>query len=204
MSELRASCAHSPAHQLLQPGFPARLVCWLELCFPAVVCAAWPVAAGRVGELGSSPAAGMPPSVTSSMRWGRQRGEERVPAHGSPPHLLRRARQGTGIPGARLALPYLQRRAQPHRCYRRPWRTSWCYTVSLNRHKQSFGCSLFQYICGGNNTLWVMVCGRAAVLMPEHMLICNVLEFWKGPEIDTLFCSKLILTSPLDAEKTKM
>lgn len=49
-----------------------------------------------------------------------------------------------------------------------------------------------------------MVCTRAAVLMPEHMLICNVSEFWKGPEMETFFCSKLILTGTLDAEKDKM
>lgn len=36
--------------------------------------------------------------------------------------------------------------------------------------------------------------------MPEH--VCNILEFWKGPKIDILFCSKLFfLTSTLEAEK---
>lgn len=66
-----------------------------------MVCAAWLVAAGRVRELGSSPAVGMPPPVSGSKARSVCRGVamERVPADGLPPCLLRRSRQGTGIPG---------------------------------------------------------------------------------------------------------
>lgn len=48
-----------------------------------------------------------------------------------------------------------------------------------------------------------MVCYIAAVLMPEHMLIFNVSDFWKGPEINIFFCLKLILINTSDAEKDK-
>lgn len=48
-----------------------------------------------------------------------------------------------------------------------------------------------------------MVCYIAAVLMSEHVLILNVSDFWKGPEIDIFFCLKLILINTLDVEKGK-
>lgn len=148
------SCEPPPARTAL-PGSSCSLVFlpgWCAGWSRASSCGlcAWPVAAGRVRELGSSPAPGMPPSVTSSV-WDGAGSEARSVCRPMGPR--RASWQGTGIPGARLALPYLEPRAQPHICYHRPWRTSWCYPVSLNWHRRSFGCSRPQFICGGNNTL---------------------------------------------------
>ena len=39
--------------------------------------------------------------------------------------------------------------------------------------------------------------------MPEHMLMFNVSDFWKGPEIGVVFCLKLLLIDTLDVERDK-
>lgn len=44
-----------------------------------------------------------------------------------------------------------------------------------------------------------MICYIATALVPEHMLIFNVSDFLKGPEIDDFFC----LINYLDVEKEK-
>lgn len=78
---------------------------------------------------------------------------ERVPADGPPPRLLRRARQGTGIPGCDTG-PALSGAAgsTPHLLLQ-ALKNVLMPSVSLNWHRQSFGCGLPQFICGANNTL---------------------------------------------------